>query len=236
MARGSGLQLRSFPYSVAFSPDGSRLLIGAWARLHRRHFQLFGTCRKETEDRKIGRSPRKRHTISRRSVQSRRPSNRVPCHSMVPPTSGTDSVNCVGCSARSPRVSNWLDVAADEQDLEMNSAFSPDDRLLATASFDGTVRIWDVGEPLASPPSAAIAAWSEHGDSSPPTTVFSRPRHDGTARLWDTDGVLTATLFPRRDPPRPSRRSVQTMCTWMVEERMVWRACGLQADARNCHA
>ena len=41
------LQVNTWPYSVAFSPDGSRLLIGAWGPISYAHFAAFGMCRKE---------------------------------------------------------------------------------------------------------------------------------------------------------------------------------------------
>ena len=49
------------------------------------------------------------------------------------------------CSAKRPRTCKLSD-AGDDRDQEMNSAFSPDDRLLATASINGPIRIWDVGQ------------------------------------------------------------------------------------------
>ena len=103
-------------------------------------------------------------------------------------------------------------VAPDEQDLEVNSAFSPDDRLLATASFDGTVRIWDVERTSLLTTISGHSGFVEHLEFSPVDNSLLTASHDGTARLWDTDGVLTTTLFQRI--LRPSRRSVPTMCTW----------------------
>src|SRR5262249_8294135 len=86
------------------------------------------------------------------------------------------------------------DVSRDERDQDMNSAFSSDDRFLATASLDGTVRIWDVAH------ASLLATLSEHGglvehvDFSPVNNSLVTASHDGTARLWDVDGVLTTTL------------------------------------------
>ena len=82
----------------------------------------------------------------------------------------------------------------------MNCAFSPDDKLLATASAKNIVRIWDVesGTEL-----AAIAGHTglvEHVAFNPAGSGLLTASHDGTARLWDVDGVLTTT----RQPSLPS--------------------------------
>ena len=93
------------------------------------------------------------------------------------------------------------DIAADERDQEMNSAFSPDDRFLATTSLDGTIRIWDVDRASLLTTIRGHAGLVEHLEFSPvDNNILLTASHDGTARLWDVDGVLT-TALPHEYPP-----------------------------------
>ena len=82
-----------------------------------------------------------------------------------------------------------------------NSAFSRDDRLLATASVDGGVRVWNVesGSPLTALSGHQLLV--EHLEFSPAdNTLLLTASHDGTARLWDVDGILTSELFHEYPP------------------------------------
>ena len=83
----------------------------------------------------------------------------------------------------------------------MNSAFSPDDRLLATASVDGPMRIWDVDRASLFTTITGHHALIEHLEFSPvDSNMLLTASHDGTARLWDVDGVLTTDLLHEHPP------------------------------------
>ena len=67
-------------------------------------------------------------------------------------------------------------------------AFSPDDKMLATASFDGTARLENTA--TLSQVGISITADSSRIYSvafSPKGTILATGSADGTARLWDTD-------------------------------------------------
>jgi WD40 repeat protein/class 3 adenylate cyclase len=91
-------------------------------------------------------------------------------------------------------------IQAADRDQEMNCAFSPDDRLLATASMQNVVRVWDVesGTEFAAIP--GHRGLVEHVAFSPDGSRLLTASHDGTARLWDVDGVLTTTLRHQYPP------------------------------------
>jgi hypothetical protein len=80
-------------------------------------------------------------------------------------------------------------------------AFSHDGRLLATASWDATVRIWEV---LTARPVAALAGHSEHVcavDFSPDDRLLASGasgRSDNSAIIWD---ARRAVLGPQADNP-----------------------------------
>ena len=104
------------------------------------------------------------------------------------------------------------DIGADERDEEMNGAFTPDDRFLATASVNGPIRIWDVERASLVTTIAGHEALVEHLEFSPvDSNILLTASHDGTARLWDVDGALTTT--PLMNIGRLSRSSVPTMST-----------------------
>ncbi|MEU9101901.1 AAA family ATPase [Streptomyces sp. NPDC048361] len=76
------------------------------------------------------------------------------------------------------------------------TSFSPNGHTLATASYDRTVRLWDVRDPARpeplGKPLTAHASWVSSAVFSPDGSTLASASDDGTVRLWDV-----------RDPSRP---------------------------------
>jgi WD40 repeat protein len=85
-------------------------------------------------------------------------------------------------------------------DQEMNCAFSPDDKLLATVSLDNLVRVWDIENGSVQAILRGHNGLIEHVEFSPDGTRLLTASHDKTARLWDLGSALTIFL-PHENSP-----------------------------------
>ncbi|MEV0373119.1 AAA family ATPase [Streptomyces sp. NPDC050636] len=69
------------------------------------------------------------------------------------------------------------------------TSFSPSGRILATASYDRTVRLWDVADPThptqLSKPLTGHTSWVSSAVFSPDGRTLASAGDDGTIRLWD---------------------------------------------------
>ncbi|GAA2524100.1 hypothetical protein GCM10010423_16820 [Streptomyces levis] len=78
------------------------------------------------------------------------------------------------------------------------TTFSPDGKTLATASYDRTVRLWDVSDPRRPEPLGGPltghTSWVSSAVFSPDGKTLASAADDGTIRLWDVS-----------DPGRPKR-------------------------------
>ena len=87
-------------------------------------------------------------------------------------------------------------------------AFSPDGTQIATASHDGTARLWQTAAGTEHTTLTGHTSWVTAVAFSPDGTLIATASHDGTARLWQTatgrqvvtllalGGAGTAVLLP----------------------------------------
>ncbi|RWX70047.1 hypothetical protein EN780_04495 [Mesorhizobium sp. M4B.F.Ca.ET.089.01.1.1] len=183
-----------WPYSLAFSPDGSRMLAGPWGwHSHRDTSSLFDVS-KGTEIAKLAGS---KSDTQLNGVIFSHGGQRIATISVDGTARIWDGASGTLDGVLGQEVSElkYSDIGTDERDEEMNGAFSPDDRFLATASVNGPIRIWDVDRASLVATIAGHESLVEHLEFSPvDSNILLTASHDGTARLWDVDGAVTTML------------------------------------------
>lgn len=194
------LNVGTYPSKLTFSPDGSRLLVGSWGTISYGNFPALWDPSNGSE---IARLAGHTSDTELHGATFSHDGRRIATVSLDGSARIWDEKSgtlrkVLGQEIPNLRLSN---IGPDDRDQEMNSAFSPDDRLLATASMDGIIRIWDVGRGLLLTTITGHSALIEHLEFDPiDSNILLTASHDGTARLWDIDGILTAVL-PHEHPP-----------------------------------
>lgn len=85
------------------------------------------------------------------------------------------------------------------------SAWSPDSRLVATASYDTTARVWDVASGQMQGAPMNHFAWLSHLEFNPKGSTLATACRDGTARLWDVKTTRPLS------PPLPQGYTCETV-------------------------
>ena len=186
------LQLNSiYPDDVAFSPDGSRLLVVAWvdggSLLDIENGNEIAALRGHTSNTHTGTFNHDGQVAATVAIDgSARLWNGVSgalMHLLGDDTGMTDA-----------------DLDVNMRHQEIDGAFSPDDHLFATGSATGLVRIWDVATGSLVDMLQGHRGVVEHVEFRPDGRHLLTASHDGTARLWDIDGALTTTLGHQHPP------------------------------------
>ncbi|TIS54323.1 MAG: hypothetical protein E5W91_27145 [Mesorhizobium sp.] len=187
------IRVTSWPYSLAFSPDGSRMLTGPWGRLSHRDTSSLLDLSKGTELAKLAGN---KSDTQLNGVIFSHGGQRIATISLDGTARIWDGTLGTLDDLLGQEVSGLkADIGTDERDEEMNGAFTPDDRFLATASVNGPIRIWDVERASLVTTIAGHESLVEHLEFSPvDSNILLTASHDGTARLWDVDGALTTAL------------------------------------------
>ena len=187
----------TYASTLTFSPDGSRLLVGSWGTISYGNFPALWDVGNGTE---IARLAGHKSDTQLQGVTFSHDGRRIATVSLDGSAriwdgkSGT-LLDVLGQETPNLKLS---DIGPDDRDHEMNSAFSPDDRLLATASMNGPIRIWDVGRASLFTTITGHRALIEHLEFNPvDSNILLTASHDGTARLWDVDGILTTASAAR---------------------------------------
>ena len=188
------ISVLNWPDEMAFSPDGGRLLITSWKiysfNQHPRLWDVgsgaeVNTLRGHESDIQEGAFSHDGRLIATISVD------------------GTARL-WDGASGQLRQLlgkeTKELSLYEEGRDHEMNAAFSPDDRLLATISMEGVVRLWDVEQASLFAVIKGHRGFVEHVAFNPSGTHLLTASHDGTMRVWDIDGVLTTALYHKGSP------------------------------------
>ena len=90
------------------------------------------------------------------------------------------------------KVAHYNTLSGHQADIR-TAIFSPDGQMIATASVDGTARLWQLDGTLITTLSDHTAAVSVIAFS-PDGQTLATASEDGTAKLWRRDGTLITTL------------------------------------------
>ncbi|MER8734541.1 AAA family ATPase [Mesorhizobium sp. M1227] len=190
-------RIPNWPDEVVFSPNGNRLLVTSWSPYTYAETSGLWDVTKGTEIAALG--GHKSDTHSGTFSHDGRLATTVSIDGTARLWDGVTGKlrNVLGEETPGLRLT---DVTPHTNDQEVNSAFSHDDKLLATASMDGGVRVWDVENASLLTSLSGHHALVEHVEFSPVDNTLLTASHDGTARLWDIDGILTDELLHKYSP------------------------------------
>ena len=186
--------------TLTFSPDGSRLLGASWGTISHGSFPALWNVSNGTE---IARLAGHKSDTQPQGVIFSHDGRRIATVSLDGSARIWDGKSGALLDMLGQETPNMklADQGPYDPDKEMNSAFSPDDRLLATASIDGPIRIWDVDRASLFTTIAGHDGLIEHLEFSPvDSNTLLTASHDGTARLWDVNGILTTDLLHGSPP------------------------------------